>query len=148
MPKKQDNISFSLEYSEQIVDIFNGIQVKWKFMSKNYPPKNALPPDPCNPVLLSGEARCFKLSFHKKHKEMILNSYMQHILAKAKEMMEKNKTLRLFTLKSDTICGRREDMWQSLNLNHPSTFQTMAMDSDLKKKIIEDLDRFMRRKEY
>ncbi|KAK8512241.1 hypothetical protein V6N13_097096 [Hibiscus sabdariffa] len=33
MPKKQGNISFSLEHSEQIVDNFNGIQVKWKFVS-------------------------------------------------------------------------------------------------------------------
>ncbi|KAK8629777.1 hypothetical protein V6N13_078605 [Hibiscus sabdariffa] len=148
MPKKQGKISFSLEHSEQIVDNFNGIQVKWRSVSKNYPPKNASPPDPYNPVLLSGETRCFELSFHKKHKETILNSYMQHILAKAKELKEKNKTLRLFTLKSDRICGRRGDMWQSLNLDHPSTFQTLAMDSDLKKKIIEDLDRFMRRKEY
>ncbi|KAE8659465.1 putative Cytochrome BC1 synthesis [Hibiscus syriacus] len=148
MPKKQGKISFSLENSEQIVDNFNGIQVKWKFVSKNFPSKNVSPHDPYNPPLLTCETRCFELNFHKKHKETILNSYMQHILAKSKELKEKKKTLRLFTLKSDRVYGRRGDMWQSLNLDHPSTFQTLAMDSDLKKNIIEDLDRFMRRKEY
>ncbi|XP_038995750.1 protein HYPER-SENSITIVITY-RELATED 4-like [Hibiscus syriacus] len=148
MPKKQGKISFSLENSEQIIDDFNGIRVKWKFVSKNFPSKNIPPHDPYNPPLLTCETRCFKLSFHKKHKETILNSYMQHIMAKSKELKEKKKTLRLFTLKSDRVYGRRGDMWQSLNLDHPSTFQTLAMDSDLKKKLIEDLDRFMRRKEY
>ncbi|GMI73291.1 cytochrome BC1 synthesis, Outer Mitochondrial membrane protein of 66 kDa [Hibiscus trionum] len=145
MPKKQAKISFSIENSEEIVDNFNGIQVKWKSVYKSFAPKN---PDPYNPALLTGETRRFELSFHKKHKERILNGYIQHVLAKAKELKQKNKTLRLFTLKFDRACEGRRDMWQSLNLDHPSTFQTLAMDSDLKKKIIEDLDRFMKRKEY
>ncbi|KAK8548694.1 hypothetical protein V6N12_061602 [Hibiscus sabdariffa] len=44
MPKKQGKISFSLEHSEHIVDNFNGIQVKWKFVSKNYSPQECLAP--------------------------------------------------------------------------------------------------------
>ncbi|KAE8655619.1 Detected protein of confused Function [Hibiscus syriacus] len=63
-------------------------------VSKNLPSENNPPHDPYNPPLLTCETRCFELSFHKKHKETILNSYMQHIMAKSKELKEKRKTLR------------------------------------------------------
>ncbi|MBA0862759.1 hypothetical protein Goshw_012434 [Gossypium schwendimanii] len=148
LPKRQGKISFSLESNEEIVDNFNGVQVKWRLVSKNFPPKNIPGSDPYNPLLLTTEARFFELSFHKKHKETILNNYMQHILEISKELEEKKKTLKLFTLKSDRYSGRIGDMWQALNLDHPATFQTLAMDSDLKRKIMLDLDRFMKRKEY
>ncbi|XP_022763236.1 AAA-ATPase At3g50940-like [Durio zibethinus] len=147
MPRRGGKISLSLEKNEEIIDNFNGVQVKWKFVTKKLPPKYIPGSDPYNPVLKS-EIRFFELSFHKKHKEMILNVYMQHILDKAKELKQQKKTLKLFTLKYDRMPGRRGDMWQSVNLDHPATFQTLAMDSEVKKKIMEDLERFVKRKEY
>ncbi|OMO74317.1 hypothetical protein CCACVL1_16808 [Corchorus capsularis] len=147
MPKKEGKISLSLEKNEEIIDNFNGVQVKWRFFSKNIPIKYMQGSDPYNPVIKS-EIRFFELSFHKKHKEMILNDYMQHILTKARELKEKKKTLKLFTLSYDRMSGRRQDMWQSVNLDHPATFETLAMDSELKKKIMDDMERFVKRKEY
>ncbi|XVE93670.1 hypothetical protein REPUB_Repub01dG0214200 [Reevesia pubescens] len=147
MPRKEGKISLSLEKNEEIFDDFNGIQMKWKLVSKNIPSKYIPGSDPYNPKIQS-EIRFFELSFHKKHKEMVMNIYMQHVLAKAKELKEKKKTLKLFTLKYDRVHGRGGDMWQSVNLEHPATFQTLAMDSEVKKKIMEDLERFVRRKEY
>ncbi|KAK6240909.1 hypothetical protein SCA6_006298 [Theobroma cacao] len=147
MPRKEGKISLSLEKNQEVIDKFNGVQVKWRFVSKDIPSKCIQRSDPYNPVVKS-EIRFFELSFHKKHKEMILNEYMQHILAKAKEMKEKKKTLKLFTLKYERMPGRRGDMWQSVNLDHPATFQTLAMDSEMKQKIVEDLERFVKRKEY
>ncbi|CAH9077644.1 unnamed protein product [Cuscuta epithymum] len=35
-----------------------------------------------------------------------------------------------------------------VNLEHPSTFETLAMDPEMKKEIIEDLDRFVSRRDY
>ncbi|XVE93671.1 hypothetical protein REPUB_Repub01dG0214300 [Reevesia pubescens] len=147
MPRKEGKISLSLEKDEEIIDNFNGVQVKWKFVSKNNPPKHIPGPDPYRPMLKS-DSRFFELSFHKKHKEMILNIYVQHILDKAKELKEKKKTMKLFTLKYDRMPGRGGDTWQSVNLDHPATFQTLAMDSEVKKKIMEDLEKFVKRKEY
>ena len=40
------------------------------------------------------------------------------------------------------------NVWRSVNLNHPATFRTLAMESDLKQVIMEDLERFLNRKEY
>jgi len=47
------------------------------------------------------------------------------------------------------VMGRRGvDAWQSVNLDHPSTFETLAMDMDVKATIMEDLELFVRRKEF
>jgi chaperone BCS1 len=38
--------------------------------------------------------------------------------------------------------------WNPMELQHPSTFETLAMDRKQKQSIIDDLDRFIKRKEY
>ena len=35
-----------------------------------------------------------------------------------------------------------------MNLDHPATFDTLAMDFDMKKTIMDDLERFLQRKEF
>ncbi|EEC79781.1 hypothetical protein OsI_21194 [Oryza sativa Indica Group] len=40
------------------------------------------------------------------------------------------------------------DSWSPIDLHHPSTFDTLAMDQKLKQSIIDDLDRFIKRKDY
>lgn len=44
----------------------------------------------------------------------------------------------------------RRERWSSsaVNLDHPMTFDTLALDGDLKKTIMEDLDSFINGKEY
>lgn len=153
MPKKEGKISLSLEKNDEIIDYFNGVQVKWKFISKHVRAKHVPAPagsDPYRSTVLQSENRFFELCFHKKHKDMILTTYMQHVLDKAKDLTEKKKTLQLFTLRNDRMVHGRGtgDTWQSVNLDHPATFQTLAMDSELKKKIMDDLKRFVERKEY
>ncbi|KAF2322880.1 hypothetical protein GH714_031729 [Hevea brasiliensis] len=40
------------------------------------------------------------------------------------------------------------DAWQSVNLDHPATFDTLAMEIEEKRMIMEDLERFVKRKEF
>lgn len=44
--------------------------------------------------------------------------------------------------------GGRGDLWQGVNLEHPATLATVAMDWELKEMIIRDLDRFVERKGF
>ncbi|KAL0422784.1 UNVERIFIED_CONTAM: protein HYPER-SENSITIVITY-RELATED 4 [Sesamum latifolium] len=44
--------------------------------------------------------------------------------------------------------GLRGNPWQAVNLDHPANFGTLAMDEEIKKTIIDDLDRFLKRKEF
>ncbi|CAN6582592.1 unnamed protein product [Malus baccata var. baccata] len=40
------------------------------------------------------------------------------------------------------------DYWSSINLDHPASFETMAMEPEMKAALVEDLERFRKRKEY
>ena len=55
--------------------------------------------------------------------------------------------MKLFMLGNDRMMGHRGNPWQSVNLDHPATFDTLAMDTDDKKMVINDLENFVRRKE-
>jgi chaperone BCS1 len=152
MPVKETKISVTMEMNEEIVDSFDGVQLKWKLVSKQIPSKWVAGPgsDPYNyHTTLKSELLYFELSFHKKHKDMVLQTYLPYVLEKSKEVKEEKKTLKLFTMRHDRVMGRRGvDAWQSVNLDHPSTFETLAMDMDVKATIMEDLELFVRRKEF
>ncbi|XVE94662.1 hypothetical protein REPUB_Repub02eG0028000 [Reevesia pubescens] len=87
-------------------------------------------------VLLSS-SRNHKLVSNKK------NNTNGMLKEKAKEIKEEKKTLKLHT-----VYYNGTDYWGSINLDHPATFDTIAMDPKMKKALIEDLDRFTRRKEF
>lgn len=62
-------------------------------------------------------------------------------------MKEEGKTLKLHTPDSRR-CGADGHVWRSIILDHPATFDTLAMDSELKNRIIDDLALFARRRDY
>nr|POE84639.1 protein hyper-sensitivity-related 4 [Quercus suber] len=149
MPVKETKISVTMERNEEIVDTFNGVQLKWKLVSKEVQSKWVIGPDsgPYNSVRMN-EVRYMELSFHKKHKDMVFQNYLPHVLEKSKEVKEERKTLKLFTLGGDRMRGHRVERWQSVNLDHPATFDTLATDVNVKEKIMEELERFVKRKEF
>ncbi|KAL5713335.1 hypothetical protein ACHQM5_015420 [Ranunculus cassubicifolius] len=134
--------TLKMDKGEEVTDTFQEIPLRWKFMSKE-----TTKPDPYDPSAphQKSENRSFELKIHNKHKDVVLNSYLQYVLDTAKGMREENKVVKLHT-----IGGLHEDYsnWGSINLDHPATFDTLAMDKKLKTEIIADLDRFVRRKDY
>ncbi|KAK4283733.1 hypothetical protein QN277_000655 [Acacia crassicarpa] len=135
-------LEITVEYNEVIVDMFNGIKFKWDFVCRGTPFKSF-----SNPRGQS-EIRSLELSFHKKHKELVLTSYIPFIMQKAKLMKQEARGLRIFTLNRHGLNNGLKDLWMPMNLDHPATFETLALDPDIKKFILEDLERFVRRKEY
>ncbi|KAJ9709741.1 hypothetical protein PVL29_001288 [Vitis rotundifolia] len=85
------------------------------------------------------ESRSIELSFPKKNMKKILSSYLPYVVERSEAFKEENKVLKLYS-----YCKS----WESTNLNHPSTSATPAMDSKLKQDLINDLDRFVKRKKY
>ncbi|KAF2290791.1 hypothetical protein GH714_015476 [Hevea brasiliensis] len=59
-------------------------------------------------------------------------------------LIQKEKVLKLYT-RLDKYEGER---WKSVDFRHPATFDTLAMNLELKKAIIDDLDRFLARKDF
>uniref|UniRef100_A0A0A0KM99 AAA+ ATPase domain-containing protein n=1 Tax=Cucumis sativus TaxID=3659 RepID=A0A0A0KM99_CUCSA len=133
---RQQNITLSIYKDQEITDYFQNIRLQWKLVcSADSHDKK--------------EKRHFELLFPKKFKDRVVDFYLPYVLRKAKEIKGENKTVRIC---SQDISGGDEESpfawWGSVNLDHPSTFDTLAMDPELKQWIIDDLDRFVRRRDF
>lgn len=60
-------------------------------------------------------------------------------------MKNEERALKMYTMSNS---GCYSGKWESVNLEHPATFGTVAMDAEAKRAVIEDLDRFLKRKEF
>ncbi|CAM0953452.1 unnamed protein product [Alopecurus aequalis] len=83
----------------------------------------------------------YELSFHKRHKEKAIKEYLPFIVATAKAIKDGERSLSIYM-------NQYSDEWSPMELHHPSTFGTLAMDGKQKQSIIDDLDRFIKRKDY
>ncbi|KAE8010535.1 hypothetical protein FH972_006901 [Carpinus fangiana] len=122
-------IAMAIEGEGSIVDVFDNIKLTWR-CSDN---QKGSPIQPyARPM--------YVLSFNEKHREKVMDSYLPHIMNKHKVVKKEKKVLKHYT--------RRSGVWQSSVLEHPATFDTVAMEPALKKAILDDLDRFLRRKSF
>ncbi|KAL0379210.1 UNVERIFIED_CONTAM: AAA-ATPase [Sesamum radiatum] len=140
---KQKNISLSMAKGQELTDSYKGSQLKWQFI--------LVEPDG-DKGRFQSEKRYFELTFDKQNKDTVLNDYLPFVLAKAKEMKENERAVKLYTrdcpFDDNYDGGNGGGYWGCINLDHPATFDKLAMDPNLKRSIIEDLDRFLRRKDY
>ncbi|CAK9143427.1 unnamed protein product [Ilex paraguariensis] len=97
--------------------------------------------------IIGHEVRSFELTFHRKHKGFVINSYLPHIMREAKLKKQENKAIKIFTANYTTVSEWYTELWESMSLDHPATFETLAMDWKVKE-VLKDLDRFVKRKEY
>ncbi|PIA56094.1 hypothetical protein AQUCO_00700445v1 [Aquilegia coerulea] len=134
--QREKNLTVTAEKDQDIVEVFEGVQVKWRLICiDNDSGSNR-----------REEQKYYELSFHKQFKTIVLGSYLPYVLRRSKEIKEENRSLKLYSL---GFYGDDDNgVWGSTNLNHPSTFDTLAMDTNLKKEVLEDLDRFVKRREF
>ncbi|GLT39234.1 hypothetical protein SLA2020_134390 [Shorea laevis] len=135
----QKNISVALPEGEEIEDTFNNVKVTWRSVcvqtdgqtrtrtrTRTYNSDNSY----------SSEKRYFELSFDSEHREEIASAYLQHVMTRAASLEQEDKELEILSCNNSTY------------LQHPASFDTIAMDPDLKQSIIDDLDRFLARRDY
>lgn len=137
-PPKEKELTVSVDKNQEIVDFCHGVKLTWILMSERI--------DNSTGKSATGGSlylRRFELSVHKKHKEFVLSEYFPHILSVAKELKQQMKTLKLHTVDYNGT-----DYWGSTLLDHPATFETMAMDTKTKMELVEDLNTFVQRKEF
>ncbi|KAI0525119.1 hypothetical protein KFK09_004510 [Dendrobium nobile] len=139
--KEMKSIILSLDDGEELVDDFQGINYKWQLkITKENHGRNLGRKNDENPSWDFSSTRWFTVTFHKKYKDVTLDSYLPHILEKAKEIKVADRRLKLYM--------NEYGSWSPIDLQHPATFETLAMEADLKKTVLEDLTRFIQRKEY
>ncbi|KAJ1688241.1 hypothetical protein LUZ63_019631 [Rhynchospora breviuscula] len=117
---------------------FEGTEFKWQLVVNN---RSSFSTNSNNKTKFQQfKMRSFELNFHKRHKEKALNKYLPFILQKVEEITEQERPLKIYM--------NDWENWLSVDLHHPSTFDTLAIDSELKQTVMDDLARFVKRKDY
>ncbi|CAF2149925.1 unnamed protein product [Brassica napus] len=134
------SITFGLSTNDSIVDTFNSATVLWEhIVTQRQSQTFAWRPMP-------EEKRGFTLRIKKRDKSLILDSYLDHIVEKAEEILRRNQDRLLYTNSRGGGGGGGLDSrglpWESVPFKHPSTFETLAMDPVKKREIMEDLKDF------
>lgn len=137
MPQGDNNLSITVNKGEKIIDTFEGIQLKWEMIFTESQKTSTDYEGSFTSEII--ERKSFELTFDKKYKEKVINSYLPFLMDRLKAIKEERKVVKLYSL---------GDHFGDLDFKHPSTFNTLAMDPALKKEIIDDLDRFMKRRDY
>ncbi|KAI4387302.1 hypothetical protein MLD38_005145 [Melastoma candidum] len=146
-PGKEKNIIVTMDNSADIPDEYRGIKLKWYLGTRRIESGYQRHGDMSSS--LHYEIRFFELSFNKKDKLAVLDGYLPYIINEARSKKQEKKTLKLFTPNFDRVYpSRLSDAWTPVNLDHPATFETLAMEAQLKDQILDDLRRFVRRKDY
>ncbi|EMS53322.1 putative mitochondrial chaperone BCS1-B [Triticum urartu] len=127
----------SMEAGEEMADVYEGTEFRWYLVTRE------VKGDQNNSGGGGGarEIRSYEVSFHKRHKEKALKEYLPFIVAAAKAIRDQERSLNIYM-------NEYGDEWNPIDLQHPSTFDTLAMDMKQKRAIVDDLDRFIKRKDY
>lgn len=145
--ENEQSINVSMERNQEVVDSFEGAEFKWVWVVRQVESsRHFYNPRDTNSTLRS-EVRSFELTFHKKHKQRILDSYFPYLLKQAKSLKQEKKTVKIHTVDIENLYNINE-AWTAVNLDHPARFETLAMDAELKGRIVKDLERFVKRREY
>ncbi|MED6134103.1 hypothetical protein PIB30_034317 [Stylosanthes scabra] len=133
--KNNQKLLLTMDDHEEVCDEFNGVKLWWN-SGKNVAKSQTLSLH----NTLADEKRYYKLTFHKSHREMVLGTYLDHVMREGKAVMVRNRQRKLYT-NSGTF-------WSHVVFEHPATFETVAMDQELKRRIIDDLVTFSNSREF
>uniref|UniRef100_A0ACD5TCZ9 Uncharacterized protein n=1 Tax=Avena sativa TaxID=4498 RepID=A0ACD5TCZ9_AVESA len=132
---EEERMVVSMEAGEEMADVYGGTEFRWCLVTRE------VKGDPNGNSGGPREVRSYELNFHKKHKEKALKEYLPFIVATAKAIKDGERSLSIYM-------NEYSDEWAPMELQHPSTFDTLAMDQKQKQSIIDDLNRFIKRKDY
>lgn len=133
--RRKDSISFKLAEGESYSEEFEGIELDWSFVCKTQSE------DSDN---TEGGAKHFRLTCDPDHKDKVFESYLPFIVKSYDAMMEEKKELRLYSYEGTSS----SNSWRSVKFEHPFTFDVLALDPEVKRTVIDDIDRFMKKKEF
>ncbi|KAL3746068.1 hypothetical protein ACJRO7_015078 [Eucalyptus globulus] len=119
---------------QSIPDVFDGVAVQWQQAGTQRQSQ------PSSWRSIPDEKRGFTLRIKKRDKDLILNSYLDRIMDKANDIRRNNQERLIYTNSRGSESRGRP--WEAVPFKHPSTFDTLAMDPEKKRDIMEDLRDF------
>ncbi|KAL2613670.1 hypothetical protein R1flu_025362 [Riccia fluitans] len=142
-PNGAKKMTTKMAHDQGNADQFEGIKVEWTYHVSERP--EVLWTGRFN--AMSDEKRSFTLEIRRNDKE-VLEKYITHIQDRAKELRRVARDLRLYTNVRSQDSYNKSSPWTSVNFVHPASFDTLALDGDLKTKITQDLDKFKEGEDY
>ncbi|OEL20944.1 AAA-ATPase ASD, mitochondrial [Dichanthelium oligosanthes] len=130
----------SVDDKLEIIDTFDGGVTLWWYADTEFPKANVISYSPGDE-----KRRFYRVVFHKKFRKPVLEMYLPQVMEKGRAVIARNRKRRLFT-NYPSRDGRT--CWSHVPFQHPATFETLAMECTLKQAIIDDLDAFMKGKDY
>ncbi|KAI4983311.1 hypothetical protein ZWY2020_023803 [Hordeum vulgare] len=136
-----DRMTLAMDDHEEVVDGFRGANMCWSKI-KVLPRANTIVTN-----AHTDERRMYRLTFHRRHRRLVEDAYLPHVLTKARDVIA-SRQQSLHTNKPKDDWDGDYDGWSSVKFEHPSTFATLAMDPSKKQEILDDLEMFRDGKEY
>ncbi|KAL5081545.1 hypothetical protein RYX36_009966, partial [Vicia faba] len=140
--KSEDHkkLSFNIDRNEEVNDLFEGVSVKWKLICISVDSSRIRHYDRDSSSV--AEIRSYELTFHKKHKSKIFDSYLPYVMEVARKVKKGNIALK--------IHSNDYSRWshEPVKFNHPMSFNTLAIDEKLQREIVNDLDKFVKAREF
>lgn len=130
----KQSMELTMDEQEEVFDEFKGVKLYWSFRKTVDSSKLS--------HHAAYEERFYKLTFCKKYRELITGSYLKYVFEKGRAIEAGNKQVKLY------FNAQHCPMWSHIVLEHPASFETLAMDPNKKKEIMEDLDTFRKSREY
>ncbi|XP_059442228.1 AAA-ATPase At2g18193-like [Corylus avellana] len=123
-------IVVAVQEGEAVEDVFDNIKITWRFCIE----EDAFRP--------SHNKRMYVLSFSENDREKVMGSYLPHVLRTYMAIQKEKTEMEIHTWDRD------DRSWEPSPLDHPSTFDTLAIEPELKKGIVDDLDRFLTSEDF
>ncbi|KAJ4797446.1 P-loop containing nucleoside triphosphate hydrolases superfamily protein [Rhynchospora pubera] len=127
----------TIDDGEEITDNFRGTRIWW-YTRKRSRSSNIISLYPQNEDIKS-----YQLIFHKRRRKLVEGEYLTHIFEEGRAAMLRNRQRKLFTNDpSSNWYTHKSSVWSHIAFGHPATFDTLAMDPEKKKAILDDLITF------
>ncbi|KAF8395935.1 hypothetical protein HHK36_019891 [Tetracentron sinense] len=130
--KTSNRISFTVAPNHTVHDSFSGHRLSWIHHVDTL--QDSL-----------DERRSFSLKLPKRHRQTLLASYIDFVSARAEDFERVSRDRRLYTNNGH---ASYDSGWVSVPFRHPSTFQTLALEPELKERLTEDLTAFSNGREF
>ncbi|XP_057823060.2 AAA-ATPase At4g25835-like [Cryptomeria japonica] len=127
-------LNITADFDQQVCDSFRGLNIRWTQELKT----NRNDADEVE------EKNSFLLKADKAALEFF-TEYFEHVARKAEELRREKTDL---TIATNTVPGNSDAEWTALPFNHPSTFNTVALNPSTKEMIISDLESFKQAKNF
>lgn len=119
---RPNEFSAQLAGGQVVSDFFLGARLSWTFFPG------------------AGEGGCLVLRLRRQDRYRVLRPYLQYVENAAEEIENRRKEIMMYT-----IAGGK---WRSVQMTHPATMETVAMEQDIKNKVKSDLESFLKGRTY